>query len=96
MPATRFDRFRQPAPPPDMLRELFNRYQKARGINADAMGQRLGISGAAVRQKKCRGTATWTVADVVRWCRELGIDSPEEIGAAILNTGTPLPKGRRA
>ena len=71
-------------PPPDMLRDLYKRHQKAQGLSSADMGERLGKSAEAVRGKLHRGTDTWTVADVRLWCKTLGITSAEEIGKAIL------------
>lgn len=71
-------------PPPDMLKDLFKRHQKAHKMTSAEMGVKMGTSGNAVRQKLHRGTDTWTVADVREWCEKLGITSAEEIGRAIL------------
>lgn len=83
MPKTRFDRFAKPVPPPNMLRDLFNRYQKARGMTSEDLGERLKISATAVRMRKYRGT--WSAEDIRAWCAALGITDPEEVGKAVLN-----------
>lgn len=69
-------------PPPNMVRDLFNRYQKAQGMTSADLGRQLGMSPEAVRSKKSRGT--WTTDDVRDWCHALGITSAEEVGKAIL------------
>lgn len=71
-------------PPPDMLKDLFKRYQKAQKLSSTDIGDRMNKSGESVRCKLHRGTDTWTVADVRLWCEALGITSAEEIGRAIL------------
>ena len=48
-------------PPPDMLRDLFNRYQRAQGLDSEALGKLLGISSGAVRCKKHGGTQRWAL-----------------------------------
>lgn len=74
-------------PPPDMLREMLNRYQLARGLTAEQLGMKLGgLTANCVRVKKAQGTASWRVSDLIRWCCVLDIP-PEEIGRALLNTG---------
>lgn len=83
MPKTRFDRFARPVPPPNMLRDLFDRYQKARKMTSAYLGQRLNVSAEAVRMRKHRGT--WTAEDIRAWCAALGITNPEEVGKAVLN-----------
>ena len=84
MPRTIFDKYSSPLPPPDMLRDLFNRAQKARGLTAPELGGLLNTSGGYVRQKKHKGTDAFTVADVRAWCEALGITDPYEVGKAIL------------
>lgn len=75
-------------PPPDMLREMLDRYQKAAGLSAQQLGERLGGKTAnAVRVKKSVGTATWKVSELIQWLNALNVTSPEEIGRAVLNTG---------
>lgn len=72
----------KPVPPPNMLRDLFDRYQKARGMTSTELGERLHVSAEAVRMKKHRGT--WTAEEIRAWCKALGITDPEEVGKAIL------------
>ena len=71
-------------PPPDMLKDLFKRYQKAQKLSSTQIGERMGKSGEAVRGKLHRGTDTWSVEDVRIWCETLGITSAEEVGKAVL------------
>ena len=68
----------------DELKALFNYYQKRRKLSAEDMGERLDKTAGAIRQKKARGTDTWTVEDVREWCKALGITDPAELGRAIL------------
>lgn len=72
-------------PPPDMLRDLFNRYQRAQGLDSEALGKLLGISSGAVRCKKHGGTQRWALRDVQQWCEVLNITDPTELGKAILH-----------
>ena len=75
------------APPPkpvaqqDYLKDLINHYQKERNISAEALGAKIGKSGAAVRSQKARGTNTWTTEDLLLWCAVLNIPG-KEIGDA--------------
>lgn len=71
-------------PPPDMLRDLIKRHQKAQKLSSSEIGERMNKSGDAVRVKLHRGTDNWTVADVRQWCEVVGITSAEELGRAIL------------
>lgn len=73
----------KPVPPPNMLRDLFNRYQKARGLTSKDLGELLHTSADCVRMKKHRGT--WSAEDIRVWCKALGITDPEEVGKAVLN-----------
>ena len=72
-----------PVAPPNMLRDLFNRYQKARGMTSADLGKRLRLQPDSVRRKKCRGV--WTNEDIRAWCEALDITDPEEVGKAVLN-----------
>jgi hypothetical protein len=72
----------KPVPPPNMLRDLFNRYQKAQGLSSVDLGKRLGIQPESVRRKKMRGV--WSNEDIRAWCKALNITNPEEVGKAIL------------
>ena len=72
-----------PVPPPNLLRDLFNRYQKARGMTSADLGKRLHLQPDSVRRKKCRGV--WTNEDIRSWCEALDITDPEEVGKAVLN-----------
>lgn len=73
----------KPVPPPNMLRDLFNRYQKAQGLTSKDLGDRLHMSPDSVRQKKFRGV--WSNEDIRDWCTALNITDPEEVGRAVLN-----------
>lgn len=73
----------KPVPPPNLLRDLFNRYQKARGMTSADLGKRLHLQPDSVRRKKCRGV--WTNEDIRAWCEALDITDPEEVGKAVLN-----------
>jgi len=84
MPRTIFDKYANPVPPPDLLKDLFNHYQKARGLSSTEFGELLHKSGEYVRQKKHKGTDSFTVKDVRAWCQSLGITDPLEVGKAIL------------
>ena len=72
-----------PVPPPNMLRDLFNRYQKVRGMSSAELGKRLKMQPESVRRKKCRGV--WSNEDIRAWCEALEITDPEEVGKAVLN-----------
>lgn len=87
MPRTIFDKYANPLPPPDMLRDLFNHAQKARGLTAPELGGLLDKSPEYIRLKKHRGTDSFTVADVRQWCEALGINDPLALGKAILREG---------
>lgn len=73
----------KPVPPPNRLRELFNRYQKARGLTSAGLAALLYMQPESVRRKKCRGV--WSNEDIRAWCAALGITDPEEVGRAVLN-----------
>lgn len=75
-------KYMKPVPPPNRLRELFDRYQKAREMTSADMGVALDMQPASVRRKKCRGV--WTNEEVRAWCKVLDITDPEELGRAIL------------
>ena len=72
------------APPRDELKELFKHYMKFRGLSSARMGALLGgMSDGAVRAKLCRGTDTWSGADIRQWCTLLEIP-PAEVGRAMM------------
>lgn len=73
-----------PAPPRDELRELIKHYMKFRGFNSARMGELMGgMSEGAVRAKLCRGTDTWSGADIREWSTVLQIP-PAEVGRAMM------------
>ena len=73
----------KPVPPPNMLRDLFNRYQKAQGLTSRDLGMLLGMQPESVRRKKMHGI--WTNEEIRAWCKALNITNPEEVGKAVLN-----------
>lgn len=73
----------KPVQPPNLLRDLFNRYQKAQGLTSKDLGERLHMTPDSVRMKKHRGT--WSNDDIRDWCKALNITDPEEVGKAVLN-----------
>lgn len=73
----------KPVPPPNMLRDLFNRHMKAKGISSVELGKMVGIQPESVRRKKSRGV--WSNEDIRAWCEALDITDPEEVGKAVLN-----------
>jgi hypothetical protein len=75
-------KYMRPVPPPNRLRELFDRYQKARRMTSVDMGAVLKMQPESVRRKKSRGV--WTNEEVRAWCKALDITDPEELGRAIL------------
>lgn len=75
-------KYMKPVPPPNRLRELFDRYQKARRMTSVDMGAVLKMQPESVRRKKSRGV--WTNEEVRAWCKALDITDPEELGRAIL------------
>lgn len=68
---------------PNLLLDLFNRYQKAQELTSADLGERLHMQPDSVRRKKCRGV--WTNEEVRAWCEALHITDPEEVGKAVLN-----------
>lgn len=72
-------------PPPNMVKEMFDRYQKAGKVSSAELGRRLGSNPSTLRSKKSLGN--WSAQEIADWCRALGITDPEEIGRAILGTG---------
>ena len=88
MPRTKlgdlYSRPKKPAvPPPNMLRDLFDRYMKAQQITSAELGERLGgMSAEAVRMKKHSGK--WDSSQIRDWCRALNITDPTELGKALL------------
>lgn len=69
--------------PPNMLRDLFDRYMKAQGITSEELGRRLGgMTPDSVRMKKHSGK--WDSAQIREWCKALNITDPAELGKAIL------------
>lgn len=71
-------------PAPDTIKELFERYQKAKRITSQDLADALGTSAANIRGKKHRG---WTkeARELSEWCAVLGIP-PEELGWAIVGS----------
>lgn len=72
------------APPPDMVVDLIDRYQAAQELTAEQLGERMGVNAQRVRYKKYYGGGAFTVDELRRWCKALGITSAEEVGKAIL------------
>lgn len=68
--------------PPDMVRDLFKRYQRAQKISDDQLAARLGTTRGALKDKRYRGT--WTAQDIKRWCAALNITDAEAVGKAVL------------
>ena len=73
----------KPVPPPNLLLDLFNRYQKARGMTSADLGKLLEMQPESVRRKKMRGV--WSNEDIRAWCKALDITDPEAVGKAVLN-----------
>lgn len=71
-------------PASDNLNDLFTRYKKALGLKDKDVGEKLGMSEGYVRQKRHKGTDSWTVADVRQMCEALKITDPMAVGEAIL------------
>lgn len=72
-----------PVPPPNLMKDLFDRHMKAKKVSSTELGKLLGMAPESVRRKKSRGT--WTVEEARAWCGALGISDPEEVGCAVLN-----------
>ena len=77
----------KPIPPPNLLRDLFDRNIKAKKITSTELGKRLHLQPESVRRKKSCGT--WTAEEIRAWCLALGINDPMEVGCAVLNRVPP-------
>ena len=72
-----------PVPPPNLARDLIQRYKRALGYTAEDIGKLVGMTPGGVRNKIAKGV--WTTDEFRAWCLALGITDPAEVGKAVLN-----------
>ena len=71
-------------PEPMYLKELFQRYARAYGMNFSDIGAALGCSAANVSILLNRPTAKWTILQINQFCEALHVPIAEAVAAAHL------------
>ena len=67
----------------DALIDLINRYQKAQKIKTYELAETLGIDPDSVSRKKTRGSAAFTLGELIKWCYALRIP-PDAVAEALV------------
>lgn len=84
MPRTRFDRIaNRPivVPPPNYVAELMKRYMRAQKLTAADVGDKLGITGAAVSHALSRPASAWSIKELQKYCIALYIPLTDALRA---------------
>ena len=85
MPKTRFDKIANrpiAVPPPNYVGELMRRYMRAQKLIAADVGDKLGVSGAAVSHMLNRPASAWSLDELRKYCTALNIPLAEALRAA--------------
>lgn len=82
MPATRFDKFRNPKKPGDDLGALILGTAALRGVNQKTLAAVAGIAASTLCDKKNNDFGTLSFNQIVRMCKHLGI-TRESFAAAV-------------
>lgn len=86
MPRISYIKDRKPKAPvvtEDALIDLINRYQKAQKIKTYELAETLGIDPDSVSRKKTRGSAAFTLGELIKWCYALRIP-PDAVAEAMV------------